>query len=713
MISHRPQLLALALAAALPTFALAEPADAGDHRPHRLDRTEVEADAPADPRFPQISKELEDGQVLAGKKTTDVNLAEQPAVANNELRQTFVRVPGLLVSEQQVPSHFNINYRGLGDPHESEFVMFFEDGVPLASSWFGYPTMYYLPPTERLERVQFVRGGSALLYGPQPGPAVNLVTRDPLPEAEFAASSRHIGGGDGLYATYNQISGGAGDFGYRVELDHREFDGTRVNSDSEVDGAAIALFWRESDLANWRLDLNHYESESGEAGRLPTPLFETQPELTTTPFNRIAIERQSLVLSTERALADSFTLDARLWHAELDRDSRRANAVFLPGQLPANLRSNFDHQDFTSTGLDARVTHDFGSNHTLTFGLTAYHEDSDRWQRSNIVLDADAGNVLRYAQLRGTDYAALFAESIFRFDRWSLIPALRLESLTLDIEETQRSATVVRDPIDDSFHHSVPLAGLGATYDFVDQGLQAYGNLSQGYRPMRYDDVGNPTSNLVGGNDPDPSKTFSAELGLRGAPVDGLFFDVSLFRIDFRNKIETLLVSPTEVERVNSGDARHQGIEFAGEYDFFAGSAGRHLTLFGSIALLDAEITDSLSADLVGNTPAYAPDHIAKLGLIWRGFDERVKLGLSGTRVDEQFWRDANTATGNVVTFVAAEIPAYHVLDLTGEWRINEHFRVLGGINNLTDEIYTSRVRSDGIEPAAGRQGYLGIEVAL
>ncbi|MBK7043213.1 MAG: TonB-dependent receptor plug domain-containing protein [Rhodanobacteraceae bacterium] len=241
----------------------------------------AEADGPdhRDTRFAQVAKAVQNGQVLAGKKSTEVPLTEQPAIANNELRQMFARLPGLLLSEQQIPSHFNVNYRGLGDPHESEFVMFFEDGVPLASGWLGDPTMDYLPPAERVERVQFVRGGSSLLYGPQPGPAVNLVTRDPLPEAGFSARSRHIGGGDGLYATYNEVSGSAGDVGYRVEVDHRAFDGTRFNADADVDGAAIALFWRESDHAHWRLDLNHYASESGEAGRLPTPQYgATRPD---------------------------------------------------------------------------------------------------------------------------------------------------------------------------------------------------------------------------------------------------------------------------------------------------------------------------------------------------------------------------------------------------------------------------------------------------
>ncbi|MBP7625012.1 MAG: hypothetical protein KA763_13680, partial [Xanthomonadales bacterium] len=118
MNTIRPAVLTVAIATAL-SWSSHAAADAASS-PRRLERTEVSGEAQPDPRFPQVSKDVVDGQVLAGKKSTDVKLAEQPAVANNELRQTFVRVPGLLVSEQQIPSHFNVNYRGLGDPHESE-----------------------------------------------------------------------------------------------------------------------------------------------------------------------------------------------------------------------------------------------------------------------------------------------------------------------------------------------------------------------------------------------------------------------------------------------------------------------------------------------------------------------------------------------------------------------------------------------------------------
>jgi Fe(3+) dicitrate transport protein len=705
------RLLALAVATALSTPAWSDAADVARKAPTKLDRQEVNAEAQADPRFPQIAKEIEEGKVLTGKKSTIVVLDDQPDVVNNELRQTFVRVPGLLLSEQQIPGHFNINYRGLGDPHESEFVSFFENGVPLGSDWFGYSTMYYMPPIERIERIAFIRGGSSLLYGPQPGPSVDFITRVPEAGSDFALRSRHTFGEDGLYATYNEVSGGTDSFGWQVALDKRKFDGTRENADVDVDGASVSFFWRQSDAATWRFDYYSYDSDNGEAGRLPSAVYATQPNWTSTPFNRIVIERNSGTLGFTYTFSDATELNAKLWHATQDRFSDRTTPLFLPNQLTPNIRANKDRQEFANTGLDARITHDWGSNHTLTFGLTHYVDDSPRSQLS--IPQVAILPTLSYRQERDTNYTAAFAESVFRFDNWSLIPAARFESLEYDIFEPEVRSDIHRAPIDRSFKQTVPLFGLGATYDWAQQQLQAYGNISQGYRPMRFDDVANPTAQLSLNNDPDVSDALNIELGLRGSPITGLFFDVSLFRIDLKDKIETQIVPDSnDVLRVNSGDSRHQGIELAGEYDFFAGTGDSHLTVFGSASFLDAEITRSRTTTLVGNTPAYAPDHVFKAGLIYLNGDW-LKLALTGTAVDEHFWQDSNHAGGSGVNVIAAVIPSYQVFDLSAEWSINRNFKLLGGVNNLFDEQYYSRVRSDGIEPAAERTPYLGLEVGF
>lgn len=140
--------------------------------------------------------DIQQGRIFAGKKTSVVELSEQPTLIEPNLRQMFATLPGLFVSEQKIPSIYNVNYRGLGDPHESEFVAFYQDNVPLGANMFGYPTMYYMPGAQRIERVEFIRGGSGLLYGPQIGPVVNFVTRSPSAQAETAIVTEHALGSD-------------------------------------------------------------------------------------------------------------------------------------------------------------------------------------------------------------------------------------------------------------------------------------------------------------------------------------------------------------------------------------------------------------------------------------------------------------------------------------------------------------------------------------
>ena len=132
----------------------------------------------------------------------------------------------------------------------------------------------------------------------------------------------------------------------------------------------------------------------------------------------------------------------------------------------------------------------------------------------------------------------------------------------------------------------------------------------------------------------------------------------------------------------------------------------------GSASFLDAEITRSRVATLVGNTPAFAPDHLFKAGLLYRN-GAWLKLALTGTAVDEHFWQDSNASGGSAANPINAVVPSYQVFDLSAEWSINQHIKLLGGVNNLFGEQYYSRVRGDGVEPAAERSPYLGIEVGF
>jgi Fe(3+) dicitrate transport protein len=81
--------------------------------------------------------------------------------------------------------------------------------------------------------------------------------------------------------------------------------------------------------------------------------------------------------------------------------------------------------------------------------------------------------------------------------------------------------------------------------------------------------------------------------------------------------------------------------------------------------------------------------------------------------VASQFFQDSNLPIFQGPTSIIAtqaRIPGYTVLDFAGEYTIAGHFRVLGGISNLTNRVYYSRVFiSRGlVEPARERMFNVG-----
>lgn len=682
-----------------------------DPQQNDVERIEIKGDASINEAFPFNINAVEDGKILAGKKVSVIDLSLQPAFVEPNLRQVFSRLPGLFVSDQKIPSIYNVNYRGLGNPHESEFVAFYQNGIPLASDMFGYATIYYLPPAQRIQRAEFIRGGGGLLYGPQIGPTVNLVTTRASADIANSASTEHSIGSDGFYSTYNEVRYAKDDFGFIASVDHRQADGPRINEDFDVSSAYVGLAYKGFDDIRIGFDIDVYQSDSGEAGRLSSAEYAANPNLVLTPFNRIEIDRIIASLTYDQQISKDATLNGKLWYSYQDRFSRRSAQFIAPADEPST--TNIDQQEFTTVGLDLRYAQAWGTNHVFTAGTTLYRDDSPRTRyissdiRSNTQLAQD----LLFEQDRVMTYSSLFMENLFRFGDLSLVPTVRYERVNYDLFEPLKRASLTRDAIDIDQTNNELLFGLGASYRVSDK-TELYANVSESYRPQRFDDLANPNAELAGTNGPDISSAQNFEVGLRSMVIDGLNLDLSLFRIDFDDKVEQVQVNIVDVQRINTGNSRHQGIEFSAEYDFFhAQNDNNSLIGFINGSLLDAEITQSTNSALLGNTPGFAPEYLMRAGLIYN--NEGVNVALSATMVDEQFWQDSNLARGNDNDQVDALIPSYVVLDLSAEYEINKSWSLQAGINNLLDEDYYSRVRNDGIEPAAQRTVYIGFKYQM
>ena len=663
-------------------------------------------------KLDHILPEVDGTKITVTKKTSTTKLDLIPTVIDNNQRELFARTPGLFVSEQPTPTQFNLSYRGLGNPQEAEYVLLLQDGLPISTDWIGFPTAYYMPLPQSLAEVQLIRGGSSLLYGPNPAPAVNLVSKRPAANQPFGAYTENVVGSDALLSSYNTVQGSAGNFSGRANFGYVRSDGQRRNAHSRVLQGDVHLAYRPTAGNLWFVEFHQHDASSGDPGKLSYPQFLANQNQAPTRFNHNWVSRTSAVLGNESEFGDGWRVEAKLWVAWQTLQQRSAPA----GPAPAT--TTLVDEDFNSEGADVRFRKKWGRGNALTFGTVLYHDDAPFRQWTSTDIKAGRGEISgtpRLDQKRDAWYGAIFAENVFRLPgRWHIVPSLRVEHEKIRIDESVRPPNLVRPLIHQSASRTIPMFGLGAGFDFGRQN-ETYFSVSQGYRPVRFFDVASPFSNVNPGGVPRASKSLSWEAGVHGTPLSGLFYDASLFWINFKNRIETIVISPVESELQNSGDTRHRGFEGEVSYDLLAGRTdGLHLTPFGNVSLLDARFTKSNLANRVGNRPAFAPRVTAKYGVTLRK-DGRYSASLTGSSVSSQYFQDSNLPVGTPASanLVPAKVPAVTLLDFSADWQVTRNIRLLGGISNLTNRKYYLRVFQNGIEPGERRKVYAGVALGL
>jgi Fe(3+) dicitrate transport protein len=468
-------------------------------------------------------------------------------------------------------------------------------------------------------------------------------------------------------------------------------------------------------------------------------------------------------------------MQAKGWFTHQDIDSRSAGNLgpatsLNPTVLPTS--TTFGYEEFNNGGLDLRFRKRWGDGtmfkgSALTFGGVVYHGEAP-FQRYTLT-NANTGPNFLYSprgttstavaldQDRTADYQAIFAEDLIRIGNFHIVPSFRLDHENVEVDSAHapwlspplpaNSPNIGPNTI--SADHWIPLWGIGLGNDF-GKGNETYFNASSGWRPTRFFDIAGTARTIQPGQPiPDPFRSTDIELGIHGTPIKGFWYDVGLFWMEFENRTENINVggSSTLFFVQNSGNTRHRGIEAEFSYDFLAPfqpeisaatttttdsksnkdvtvpppSHPLQLIVFSNFQYLDAEFTDSqilipgTTQTLVGNEPAYAPEFIWKGGITFQK-ERCFRITFSGVHVSDQFWADNNrpnpaTATGAAI-LVPAVIPSYTVFNFSTEVYVSKNVRLFGGVSNLGDEKYYSRVFLNGlIDPAPHRTGYAGVSV--
>jgi Fe(3+) dicitrate transport protein len=655
-------------------------------------------------RYAHSLPEVDGPTITVTKKTSVVQLNDVPTIIDNNQRELFDRLPGIILAEQQNPTELNLSYRGLGNPQESEYILLMQDGIPLEMDWIGYPTIYYIPVPQTLGSVQMIRAGSGLLYGPEPQPVINFISQVPSTRP-LAGTTEQVGGSNSLFSSFNKISGTNGNWNYLADYSRRQSDGQRQNGSYTLNAGDLHVGYA-FDAQKLSLDFHAYSLDSGLAGLMSGAQFLTNRNQTTAPDDHLWADRYTTVLTYENKFSDKDSYTQKLWSGYQDLWTR--SDTYTADTPPVGIGGTLSGQRFNYTGLDGRWLHRWGAGNALTVGYTFYTSRSpyNEWTTTNPVVNKDdESGVPFYDDERKTTYGALFAENVFRFEYFHLVTSARFDHEVLDTNESLAPHPLL---VNETYTKNIPLFGIGIGNDF-GHGNETYLNISQGFRPLRYLDIASPFSKFSPTNDPDPTKYLTYEAGVHGWPSLGLYYDVSVFQVNVKDRIESQQLTQTETIDVNTGNTRSRGIELEGHYDllrlFSTFGSNSHLDAFANASLLDARFTNSIVPGQTGKIPAYAPHGVFKAGVTARE-DDRYKVSLVVNTVGSQYFQDSDKPIGST----PAHIPTYTVADLAGDYVIAEHLRLLGGISNLMNRHYYSRVFLFGgmLEPANDRSFYAG-----
>jgi Fe(3+) dicitrate transport protein len=697
---------------------------------------------------------VEGTRINVGKKTSFVKPQEFPTLAGSDgssYREVMATTPGIVVSEEPQSPIVNFGYRGLNS-QRSEFMQVLKDGVTIKNEQFGFPESHYTPILDAVERIELIRAGAALQFGPQPGGALNFVMKMPRVDTPFHFTTRNVFGSYEYYRNFTEVDGTTGPFGYYLYYDHRQQDGFReANSDYHLNAGSPRFVLDVTKDSRFILTLDFYNEEHGEPGGFrrreevnpPFSVFvEDNPTATSRFFDRFQLQRYYATLEYQKFFSERTQLDIKGFGGYLSRWSKRQRGGgygILPNGPAASTNSIQLREDYTE-GVDARIRHDynlFNDVSTIAGGVYFYHAFQDRSDERGQTPDAESGT-LRNLNTGDTWDGAIFAENRFKFGRLSIVPGMRLEFLNQAADEQLNvSKTSNGEPLaHQSDFNFVPLFGLGLGYVLIEgqqivppspiagkkgaetknppeplvtlggpPRVELYGTVSQAYRPITYGELVPTGASSVVNGDLKEGEALQFEYGVRGKPFPYLNFDVGGFYFTFNDQIGEVILPNGFTSTENVGDARYIGFEAATELDILslinggAPSPYGNLKLYGNVTLLDAEFT---SGPNDGKTPAYAPEYQVKTGAIY-SYKNTFKLAMLGTIVDNEFGDDGDSFEGF--------IPAYNVWDLTAEFRFwKGRAGVFAGIRNLFDEEYWGEVREEGIMTALPRNYYGGFE---
>lgn len=695
----------------------------------------------------EVFKQVGSAAYIAGEEIRSAN--------STNVNTVLAKVPGLYVREEDGSGNFvNLSIRG-ADGTRSEKVTVMEDGILASPAPYAGPAAYYTPHIARMSGLEVLKGSSQVRFGPQTtGGVVNyLSTRIPDEEtyyAKFTYGSFDTFFGHAYYGDTVQTEQGR--FGILLELHgnisegFRDIDYSGNSTGFELIEPMLKLSFEPDTALKQRFELK-LGYTSFDADETYTGL--TESDLDRDPDRRYAATLNDNLDSeqyrgylkwtaepSDRLRFESalyYTYTARNWY-KLDKISHGGTARnlhniladgnpypnhlgVLRGTVAGGTEVKANNRSYSAYGWQnqANIRFETGAlDHDLAAGLRFHYDYQERAHWMDRYTGNGAGG-FTYASttLAGQDNrteeifaTAIYLEDEIKAGKLTLRPGIRYEWLELDDRNTNNTTGVTTRRGGDE---NLFTAGMGANYE-LDESNSVFGGI---YRGISAPGV----ANYLDGVEPEESTGY--ELGLRHRH-DALSLEFTGFYTDFQQLVSTdtgLGGDPT----FNAGEADVIGFETLVQYD--AGRAANlscGIPLYLSATWTSAEFSGTTaglagggdgiySGGRDGNEIPYVPEWklAAGVGYLAGNWGATLDANYLSATWGTGYNGDARPGTQ---TSRDGKTDSLLIFNLNAYYQVNEHVKLLAGVQNLFDDRgIVSRV-PEGPRANAPRSLFVGCE---
>jgi Fe(3+) dicitrate transport protein len=677
-------------------------------------------------------RSVEEMYVYSAKKSERIEMEKISAnLSTNNSRQVYSKVAGLNIFESNGAGlNTEIGGRGLSPERSTNFNMR-QNGYDISADALGYPDAYYVPPSEGVDRIEVVRGAGALQYGTQFGGMINYRMKSPKTGRPLEIESRQTIGSFGFFNTFNAIGGKYKKWEYYGFFSYKKGNGWRPNSDFSASN--VYGYVKYSPTEKWSLtaDFSYFTYLAHQPGGLTDAMFFEDPSQSIRKRNWFNVDWNLPSLTIDYSISPRLKLSSKTFGLIAQRNA----SGFLGNITRADPMGNRDllKDQYGNIGNETKVLQRYeikGRLNTLVAGVRFYHGNTHKQQGlTSDGYEADFA-YLNPDTLEGSDFlfpsvnVAFFAENIFQVtDKWRLQPGFRFESISTKSEGYYRqrsfdlagnvlSDTVINDQMANT--RSFLLFALGTSYK-PHSSIEVYGNFSQNYRAINFNDLRIINPNYVVDPNLQDETGFNVDGGVRGTVKKFLAYDVSVFYLRYNNRIGFVqrvdsINYRTYRYRTNISASTTVGLESVVEMNWFRLipklDKKMNLITFVNFALINGKYTDSEEAAYEGKFVELVPNFTTKVGasLDWKSF----RLSFQYSYASQQFTDATNSEFDP--SAVSGIIPAYGVMDFSARYRLR-HFFLEMNLNNLANQYYFTRRASGypgpGIIPAEPRALYL------